>query len=174
MQGRRRRWQRARATSRSRPRRKHLRDCTHDHVRDAGDDPRSQHDARAGRLRRGTDLLVRGPAPEFHEVRRDVRIPQPSLDRGVQRAALRLIDTAHDGADTLKCRSDRCIHSHVKLSAASPMTDRGCRGFRFLETTSGHDHLVVGRQVRRDAPRDDAVAAGDENVLLAHGISPSD
>ena len=37
-----------------------------DHVRDAGDDPRSKHDAGARPPSRGADLLVRGPPPELH------------------------------------------------------------------------------------------------------------
>src|SRR5262245_34357696 len=38
---------------------------------------------------------------------------------------------------------------------------------------SGHDHFVIGPQIRRDTFSDDAVATCYQNALLSHGVSPS-
>jgi len=46
------------------------------HTFDAGDNPCSQDDARAGCSSHGVDRFVGGPATKFCEVRRDVRVPQ--------------------------------------------------------------------------------------------------
>ncbi len=104
----------------------------------------------------------------------DIRIPQPALDRGVQQAAPRLIDAAHNCCDALKCCCDRRLHGYIDQPAANAVTDSGCRRLRLLEVASGHDHRVIGRQLRRDTLADNAIAACDENALLTHGIGPSD
>src|SRR4030095_7826475 len=65
------------------------------------------------------------------------------------------------------------LHGHVDLAATNAMTDRSCRGLRTLEMASGHDHFVIGPQIRRDTLSDDAVATCYQNALLSHGVSPS-
>jgi hypothetical protein len=87
----------------------------------------------------------------------------------VQQAAPWLVDAIHDSRDAIQGCGDRRFRSHVDLAAASTMTDLGCHRLRLIEVASGHDNRILGRQFRRDAPPDDAVAAGDENVLPGHG-----
>ncbi len=107
-------------------------------------------------------------------MRGDIRIPQPALDRGVQQAAPRLIDAAHNCCDALKRCCYRRLHGYIDQTAANAVTDRGCRRLRLLKVASGHDHRVIGRQRCRDTLADNAIAARDEDALLSHSIGPSD
>jgi hypothetical protein len=148
---------------------------THHHTRDAGYDAGSQYQPGTRRPRGGVDLFVRSTTPKFGQVRRDVGVSQPALDGGPQQRAAGLIDAADDDPDTIQRRRDRGRHGDVDAPSARAVSNRGRSLFRAGQVTAGDDNPigVIRCEFGGDPPPDHAIAADDENVLIAQAETPA-
>jgi len=109
-------------------------------------------------------------------MRSDISIPQAAFDGPPQQRAAGLIDTADNDCNAFQRRRDGRRHSHVDLSSANPMANRG-RGLGRPRRMAACDYnaaCVIRREFGRYPPPDDAIAADDQNVSIIQAIFPSE